>query len=105
MTDTRSTSEPQSARNLAEDDDVRHGNIELRHLRYFVAVAEELNLHRAAERLGITQPALTKQIAGLEEQVGLSLLRENGIGWLGLPRRAPSFWPRGGAYSIRWKTR
>jgi DNA-binding transcriptional LysR family regulator len=53
--------------------EIRHGNVELRHLRYFVAAAEELNLHRAAHRLEITQPALTKQITGLEEQMGVSL--------------------------------
>jgi DNA-binding transcriptional LysR family regulator len=91
MTDTRSTSEPQSARNLAEDDDVRHGNIELRHLRYFVAVAEELNLHRAAERLGITQPALTKQIAGLEEQIGLSLFTRERHRLVGLTSAGTEF--------------
>jgi len=52
---------------------IRHGNVELRHLRYFVVAAEELNLRRAADRLEITQPAVTKQVAGLEEQVGISL--------------------------------
>jgi DNA-binding transcriptional LysR family regulator len=54
-------------------DGIRHGNVELRHLRYFVVVAEELNLRRAADRLEITQPAVTKQVSGLEEQVGASL--------------------------------
>jgi DNA-binding transcriptional LysR family regulator len=54
-------------------DGIRHENVELRHLRYFVVVAEELNLRRAADRLEITQPAVTKQLAGLEEQVGVSL--------------------------------
>jgi DNA-binding transcriptional LysR family regulator len=54
-------------------DGIRHGNVELRHLRYFVVVAEELNLRRAADRLEITQPAVTKQVAGLEEQMGASL--------------------------------
>jgi DNA-binding transcriptional LysR family regulator len=64
---------PSSARRPRLSDGVRHGNVELRHLRYFVVAAEELNLRRAAHRLGITQPALTKQVAGLEEQVGVSL--------------------------------
>ena len=54
-------------------DGIRHGNIELRHLRYFVVVAEELNLRRAADRLEVTQPAVTKQVARLEEQMGVSL--------------------------------
>src|SRR3954449_10838280 len=51
--------------------------MELRHLRYFIAVAEEENVSRAALKLHVSQPALSRQVRDLEEELGFPLLERS----------------------------
>jgi DNA-binding transcriptional LysR family regulator len=51
--------------------------VELRHLRYFLAVGEASNFTKAAARLRVAQPALSRQIQDLEDEIGVDLLRRS----------------------------
>jgi DNA-binding transcriptional LysR family regulator len=51
--------------------------MELRHLRYFLAVGEASNFTKAAARLRVAQPALSRQVKDLEDEIGVDLLRRS----------------------------
>src|ERR1700739_4362083 len=76
--------------------------MELRHLRYFVAVAEEQNVSRAAKRLHVSQPPLSRQIRDLKTEMGVALF-ERSVKAIRLTEagkiflfEAPGALPRGG---------
>lgn len=52
--------------------------MELRHLRYFIAAADEQHFGRASERLHVTRPAVSKIVADLEDELGLRLFERKG---------------------------
>ncbi|UOB10477.1 LysR family transcriptional regulator [Streptomyces sp. HP-A2021] len=81
-------------------------DVHVRDLRYFVAVAEELHFTRAAERLYVSQPALSKQVRALERQLGIELFRRDrhgvaltdaGTALLSHARRVLADWAEGAA--------
>src|ERR1043165_3300982 len=51
--------------------------MELRHLRYFVAVADALNFTKASARLRVAQPALSRQMTDLEDEIGVDLMKRS----------------------------
>ena len=51
--------------------------MELRHLRYFLAVGEALNFTKAASQLRVAQPALSRQVQDLEEEIGVDLMKRS----------------------------
>ena len=65
--------------------------MEFLRLRYLLVAAEELNLRRAAKRLGVTQPALTRQIAALEAELGFEVLLRHQQRLVGLTRPGERF--------------
>lgn len=67
--------------------------MELRHLRYFVAVAEELNFTRAASRLRVAQPALSRQMKDLEDELDTALF-ERGHSGVQLTRAGKALYQR-----------
>lgn len=77
-------------------------DVHLRDLRYFVAVAEELSFTRAAERLFVSQPALSKQVRMLERQLGTPLFERTARG-VSLTPAGAALLPEASATLERWR--
>ncbi|MEV6291204.1 LysR family transcriptional regulator [Streptomyces sp. NPDC051896] len=77
-------------------------DVHARDLRYFVAVAEELHFTRAAERLYVSQPALSKQIRALERQLGADLFRRDRHG-VALTSAGEALLPHARAVLAAWE--
>jgi DNA-binding transcriptional LysR family regulator len=78
-------------------------DVHLRNLRYFVAVAEELHFTRAAERLFVSQPALSKQVSMLERQLGAQLFDRDARG-VRLTRVGAALLPYARGVLAEWDT-
>jgi DNA-binding transcriptional LysR family regulator len=77
-------------------------DVHLRNLRYFAAVAEDLHFSRAAERLHVSQPALSKQVRQLERELGFALFRRNRRG-VGLTAAGEALLPTVKELLARWE--
>lgn len=71
--------------------------MEIRHLKYFITVAEELNFRRAGDKLHVSHPALSKQIRDLEDSIGVILLKRNTAG-VRLTPAGEAFWMMQGIF-------
>jgi DNA-binding transcriptional LysR family regulator len=69
----------------------------LRHLRYFLALGEALSFTKAAAQLRVAQPALSRQVQDLEDEIGVDLLRRSPRG-VTLTAEGKRFWCKSASY-------
>jgi LysR family transcriptional regulator, benzoate and cis,cis-muconate-responsive activator of ben and cat genes len=75
--------------------------VELRHLRYFVAVAEELSFRKAARRLSVSEAAISQQVAGLEDELDQKLFNRDSRR-VELTENRSCFFTRSPAHAHQW---